>query len=189
MDAVGTRLRGTPRTAAAVLLVLLLMTILDAATRAAAARPTGCSSPGKVYQASILVKHKGDASEAKALFLVCQQNRFVKIVDSDGRSYDDLDDFRAHNHLFGEDDMIMVPRSFPAVDTRQSPGFGPWISGHTTTSQAWRWLPAGIVLVLVLSIGGGFAWLVTHRRSVGATSSGVSGDGTPDVGRSDGGVS
>ncbi|MUN38023.1 hypothetical protein [Actinomadura litoris] len=181
MDGVGTTLRG----ALAAIPLVLLMTASDASTGQAAARPTGCSSPGQVYQANILVKHGDAPSEAKALFLVCQQNRFVKIVDSDGRSYDDLDDFRAHNHLFGEDDMIMVPRSFPAVDASQSPGFGPWVSGHTSTSQAWRWLPAGIVLVLVLGSGGGFAWLVTHRRKApvgGATSTGAPGDGTPDGG-------
>lgn len=58
-------------------------------------------SPGQVYTQRILVRHKNGQFEWKTLFLVCRPSRVVAIVDSDGRSYRDLDDFRAQSPLHG----------------------------------------------------------------------------------------
>jgi LPXTG-motif cell wall-anchored protein len=148
------------RVAVAVSLVSLMM----APTRASAARPARCASAGRTYSANVIVEHKGGKTELKTLFLVCKPDHFVKIVDSDGRAYDDLDDFRAHNHLFSRDDKITVPRDFPSVDTTGRPGFGPAVSGHTGTSPLW-WSLGGFVLVLIIAGG---AFLVVRRRSASA---------------------
>ena len=170
MSDVETIFRGTLRTlcvAVAVPLGLLVAAWCSparaSAARVAVTRPARCTSPGKVYSANVLVEHKNGKVELKKLFLVCKPDHFVKIVDTDGRAYDDLNDFRAHNHLFSEDDKITVPRAFPSVDATGSPAFGPTVSGHTGTSSVWWWLIGGFVLVPIIG-GSGLLWLVARRR-------------------------
>ncbi|MFI0482950.1 hypothetical protein [Actinomadura sp. 9N215] len=136
---------------------------LGIASRAAAS-PARCASAGRTYSVNVIVEHKNGKVELKPLFLVCQPNHLVKIVDWKGDSYDDLDDFRAHNHVFSDDDKINVPRTFPSVDATESPAFGPAVSGHTGTSTARWWLTAGLVLMLITG-GLGSVWIFArHRR-------------------------
>lgn len=79
-------------------------------------------SPGQVYTQRILVRHKNGQFEWKTLFLVCRPSRVVAIVDSDGRSYRDLDDFRAHNHLFTADSSCCVrAEGAPSRPSRRPP--------------------------------------------------------------------
>jgi hypothetical protein len=150
--------------AVAMPLVLLMPTLTRAgAARMVEMRPARCASAGQTYSAHVIVEHKDGKAELKTLFLVCKPDHFVKIVDSDGRAYDDLNDFRAHNHLFSRDDKITMPRDFPSVDATGNPGFGPAVSGHTSTSPLWWWLIGGFVLVLITG-GGAFLWLVLRRQ-------------------------
>jgi LPXTG-motif cell wall-anchored protein len=150
----------------------LLMTAWSPSARAGAAqavptaRQSPCGSPGQVYAQKIIVAPKNGRPDLKTLFLVCRPTRVLAIVDSDGGTYKDLDDFRAHNHLFSADDKITLPRNFPSADTSGNVGFMT-VSGHTGTSSPWWWLIGGIVLVAVIS-GGAFLWLRARRRPAGA---------------------
>lgn len=120
-----------------------------------------CASRGEVYTERLLVEHKNGKWEQKPLFLVCNSQHYIKIVDSDGRAYDDLDDFRAHNHVFTKDDKIVLPRDFPAVDQTGTPDLVT-VSGHTAGFSLW-W-PLGGLVVLLLIAGGGFVALRPRRR-------------------------
>jgi LPXTG-motif cell wall-anchored protein len=137
-----------------------------AAQAVPAARQSPCGSPGQVYTQKIIVAHKNGPPDLKTLFLVCRPSHVLAIVDSDGGTYKDLDDFRAHNHLFSEDDRITLPRNFPSADTSSDAGFMT-VSGHTGTSSTWWWLIGGIVLVLVIG-GGAFLRPRARRRRAGA---------------------
>jgi hypothetical protein len=128
---------------------------------AAPAQPTHCASAtGQVYAVNVVVEHKNGKVELKQLFLVCQPSHFVKIVDWTGRAYDDLNGFRAHNHVFSKDDKISVPRGFPSVDATASPAFGPALSGHTGGSSTWWWWLIGGFVVLIPVAG---VWLWPRR--------------------------
>jgi hypothetical protein len=129
-----------------------------------ATRESPCGSPGQVYAQKIIVAHKNGRFDLKTLFLVCRPSHVLAIVDSDGGSYKDLGDFRAHNHLFSEDDRITLPRNFPSADTSAKVGFMT-VSGHTGTSSIWWWLIGGIVLVLIVC--GALLRLRARRRRSG----------------------
>lgn len=146
-----------------VLLVAAWGVAIRPSTAVAATQPARCKAPGQTYKVNVIVEHGGGKVEMVALFLVCKPDHFVKIVDSDGRSYDDLDDFRAHNELFSGDDKISVPRVFPSVDATAPSGFAPAVSGHTGTTSVWWWVLGGFAFVAII-IGVGIAWLAARRR-------------------------
>ena len=127
----------------------------------AQARQSHCGTPGKVYTQNIIVDRKNGQIGTTTLFLVCRPTHVVAIVDSDGNTYKDLADFRAHNHLFGADDTITLPRDFPAVDRTGQPDLVT-VSGHTGSSSVWWWMIGGVALVL--AAGGGLLVLRARRR-------------------------
>jgi LPXTG-motif cell wall-anchored protein len=131
------------------------------APAARAARQGPCPEPGKVYTQRVLVTHKNKRVDLTTLFLVCRPSHVLAIVDSEGGSYRDLDDLRAHNHLFGADDKITLPRDFPSLDTANKPDLVT-VSAHTGSSSAWWWVIGAAVLVLLA--GGGLLWLRRLRR-------------------------
>jgi LPXTG-motif cell wall-anchored protein len=126
----------------------------------AQARQSHCGTPGKVYTQNIIIDRKNGPIGTTTLFLVCRPTHVVAIVDSDGNTYKDLADFRAHNHLFGSDDTITLPRDFPAVERSGKPDLVT-VSGHTGSS-VWWWVIGGVALVL--ATGGGLLVLRTRRR-------------------------
>lgn len=92
----------------------------------------------------------------------------VAIVDHEGKSYRDVDDFRANNELLSEDDEITLPRDFPSVD-RSGELQLMTVSGKTHSIASWVWwLTGGIALVLFNS-GGGALWLRARRRTARAS--------------------
>jgi hypothetical protein len=129
-----------------------------------APRQTRCESPGKVYAQKVFVTHKSKKGlDSITLFLVCRPNGNVAIVDHEGRSYQDLDDFRANNEILGEDDEITLPRDFPSVDRSRDLELMT-VSGKTHSTGSWVWwLTGGIALALVT--GGGALWLRARRRT------------------------
>ncbi|WP_242911358.1 hypothetical protein [Actinomadura terrae] len=126
----------------------------------AATRPARCASAGQVYKQDLLVQRENGELEWERLALVCGPDHVVKIVDADGREYEDLADFRAHNHLFSKDDKITVPRSFPSIGVTGNSGVDV-VSGHSATSSGRRWLIAGLAAVPII---GGAAWAIARRR-------------------------
>ncbi|MGN9760841.1 hypothetical protein [Streptomyces sp. SD31] len=127
---------------------------------------TRCESRGQVYAQKVIVTHKGKKGlDSITLFLVCRPNGNVGIVDHEGKSYQDLDDFRANNEILSEDDEITLPRDFPSVDTSRELELMT-VSGKTHGSAPWLWwLTGGIALALVTG-GGGALWLRARRRAV-----------------------
>jgi LPXTG-motif cell wall-anchored protein len=124
-----------------------------------------CDVPGKVYTQTIIVDRKNGPIGTTTLFLVCRPSHVVAIVDSDGGTYKDLADFRAHNHLFGAGDTITLPRDFPAVDPSGKRDLVT-VSGHTGSSSVWWWVIGGVVLVV--AAGGGLLLRARRRRSTAA---------------------
>lgn len=149
-----------------VLFLLIAVMLMTASLRpgtafAAQAQQSRCGSPGKVYAQNVIVDRKHGPIGTTTLFLVCRPSHVVAIVDSDGRTYKDLADFRTHNHLFGADDTITLPRGFPAVDRSGRPDLVT-VSGHTNSSSVWWWVIGGVVLLL--AAGGGLLVLRARRR-------------------------
>lgn len=161
--------------AAMTLAVLMVASPSSAATTnvqaSSATRQTRCDSPGKVYTQKVFVKHKGKARiDSITLFLVCQPNGNVAIVDHEGKSYQDLDDFRANNEILSEDDEITLPRDFPSVDTSRDRELMT-VSGKTNSIASWVWWLTGGIAVVVVTSGGGALWLRARRRSARALTS------------------
>ena len=167
MSPVETALRPAARVVRAVAAasLVLLMTAWGCSAQAGAApaaRPSRCEAPGKVYAQKVIVAREHRPVDLTTLFVVCRPTHVAAIVDSDGRTYEDLADFRAHNHLFSGNDKITLPRDFPSTDTTRRVELVT-VSGHTGGSPAWWWATGA--LVLVLAAGGGLLLLRARRRS------------------------
>jgi LPXTG-motif cell wall-anchored protein len=152
-----------PATSRVLFLLITVAVLVTASPRpgTALAAQSRCDTPGKVYAQKIIVDRKNGPIGTMSLFLVCRPSHVVAIVDSDGRTYKDLADFRAHNHLFGADDTITLPRDFPAVDRSGQPDLVT-VSGHTGSSSVWWWMTGGVALIL--AAGGGLLVLRARRR-------------------------
>ncbi len=159
MSGVGAASRVTVQRLGAVVVVLLAS--LVAGCGLSGTPQSRCESPGKVYSQRVLVNRDGKKDfEWITLFLVCKPDRHVGIVDSEGKDYESLDDFRANNKLLDEDDKITLPRDFPAVE-RQGDVELMTVSGHTGTP--WPYYLVGAVSVMVII---GCAVWVYRRRQV-----------------------
>ncbi len=157
--------------AAAMALAVLTVASPAATANGQASYATGqtrCDSPGKVYAQKIIVDRKDtDGVDSLTLFLVCQPNRNVAIVDHEGKSYQDLDDFRANNEIFSEGDRITLPRDFPSVDTSRDLDLMT-VSGKTNSIASWVWWLTGGIALMVFTSGGGALWLRARRRKAEA---------------------
>ncbi len=161
--------------AAMTLAVLMVASPSSAATphvqASSATRQTRCDSPGKVFAQKVIVAHKGKKGlDSITLFLVCRPNGNVGIVDHEGKSYQDLDDFRANNEILGEDDEITLPRDFPSVDTSRELELMT-VSGKTNSIASWVWWLTGGIALVVFTSGGGTLWLRARRRTARASAS------------------
>jgi LPXTG-motif cell wall-anchored protein len=152
-----------PATSRVLFLLITVAVLVTASPRpgTALAAQNRCATPGKVYAQKIIVDRENGPIGTMSLFLVCRPSHVVAIVDSDGHTYKDLADCRAHNHLFGADDTITLPRDFPTVDRSGKPDLVT-VSGHTGSSPVWWWVTGGAVLVL--AAGGGLLVLRARRR-------------------------
>jgi hypothetical protein len=152
-----------PATGRVLFLLITVAVLVTASPRPGTAltAQSRCDTPGKVYAQKIIVDRENGPIGTTSLFLVCRPSHVVAIVDSDGHTYKDLADFRAHNHLFGANDTITLPRDFPAVDRSGQPDLVT-VSGHTDSSPVWWWVTGGVVLVLATS--GGLLVLRARRR-------------------------
>jgi hypothetical protein len=93
---------------------------------------------------SLLVKHADGSLELLILHVIPAE----KVTDSTGDSYRDLDDFRAHNDLLDDGDVL-----FTLTDLTSSAGTGEIVTVTGHTPSIWRWvLPAAGALLLILTI-------------------------------------
>ncbi|GAB2941649.1 hypothetical protein ACFMQL_36135 [Nonomuraea fastidiosa] len=141
------------RSAIALPFLLLLAVCAPAVSASASPAPSPSGSPGpEVYEQPVLVHRKDGSFEWIKLYSVRHKEtgEFV-IIDSQGKDYEDLDDFRANNDLFTEEDKITIPRNFP------TPSGGKdlqliTVPGHTSNAGTW-WLAGGIAVAVLVSIG------------------------------------
>jgi hypothetical protein len=171
VSGVGTTIRNTARALCGVIAILLALLMTAHSSPAA---QSDCASPGKVYAQKILVEYEEDEKDERldwiTVFLVCQPNGHVKIVDHEGQAYDDLADFRANNNLLSERDKILVPRNFPSTE-RSGDVDLMTVSGHTSPSRSWLWWLVGGTALVLIAGGGGFLRLRARRRSARAPAS------------------
>jgi hypothetical protein len=92
----------------------------------------------------VLVKHPDGALELLTLFIVNG-----KAIDSDGKTYSGLDEFRAGNDLLDTDDVIFVPRELTKVAGETELVT---VYGHTRWDGGPWLLGGGGVLVLVVML-------------------------------------
>lgn len=145
-----------------VVIALALALLPTACGSTPTANPCKRTEGSNTYSMQLIVEYANGRSDLVPLFLVCKPDNTLAIVDSNAQDYVDLDDFRANNKLFTEDDKITVPRGFPTLDR---PEKIEWItvSGHTG-SMAWLWwLIGGVGAALVLGIAA-LLWLRARRR-------------------------
>lgn len=93
---------------------------------------------------------------------MCKPDGGSAIVDLNAQSYEGLDDFLANNKLFSEDEMITLPKQFPAVNVPGDLDLMT-IPGHATNSSPAWWTAAGAALVLAGG-GGWFLWSRAVQR-------------------------
>jgi hypothetical protein len=98
---------------------------------------------------SILVKHGDGSLEMVTLYVVEGPSDQARLIDKNGGTYTDLEDFRANNDLLTADDTMLTLRDITAV-----PGEGGWITvtGHTPSSVWPWWVGGGIAAVGLLGI-------------------------------------
>lgn len=108
---------------------------------------------GEIHGRVILVKHDDESLELLTVFV-----SGGRLIDSTGRTYTSLEDFRADNELLSSDDVIMAPREILKV-----PGEGEIVTVYGHTGVDWTpWLVAAgglVVLVVVVAV-------VVRRRRV-----------------------
>jgi hypothetical protein len=107
---------------------------------------------------SIVVKREDGSLELVTLYVVQASGDQARLIDPNGRAYTGLEDFRANNDVFTDDDTILTLRDITSV-----PGEGEvvTVTGHTASTWQW-WLLGGIAGLAVL--GAGLAVVVRRRR-------------------------
>ncbi|MFG1694260.1 hypothetical protein [Nonomuraea sp. NPDC049309] len=137
------------RWAIALPLLLLLAVCAPAVSASASPAPSPSGSPGpEAYEQPVLVHRKDGSFEWTKLYVLHRKETGAfTIIDSRGKEYEDLDDFRARNELFTEEDEITIPRNFPTPSDGKDLQLIT-VSGHT--SDAWMWWSGGGIAVAVL---------------------------------------
>lgn len=115
---------------------------------------------GKPHGRSIVVRHDDGSLELVTLYVVVDGDRAV-LVDPEGQTYTDLEDFRANNDLLDSDDTILTLRDVTSV-----PGEGEIVAvtGHTPPTWQW-WLVGGGAVVVAAGL---VTWLVRRRPAAPA---------------------
>ncbi|TQS46208.1 hypothetical protein [Cryptosporangium phraense] len=119
----------------------------------AAADFAGADSP--ILGRSLLVKHRDGSLELVTVYVVQKPDGSARLIDGNGGTYTDLEDFRSHNDVLEHDDTVLTLRNVTSV-----PGEGALVvvSGHT--ARVWPWWLAGALAALVIA----GAVILTIRR-------------------------
>jgi len=116
---------------------------------------------GSVYAEPILVEHENGHVDPLILTVQCTSSDEVQIRDPHGKTYHDIDDFRAHNDLLTARDTMDVPRRIPS---RGADVGVVTVSGHTSgPPQTVWWLIGGAVLLAV--VAGVVIWRRIRRQA------------------------
>ncbi|MFS8102794.1 hypothetical protein LFM09_37270 [Lentzea alba] len=113
---------------------------------------------GRLFSRSVIVKH-GDGSLELFVLFVLQRGEESLLVDDTGRTYTDLENFRATNEFLGQDDTMLTLRD---IESAANEGEHVTVTGHTPPTRPW-WLGGGLVALIVL----GGALVVAGRRRKG----------------------
>lgn len=105
------------------------------------------ASGGTLFARSVIVKHGDGSLELVTLFVARSPGRSV-LVDPTGRTYTDLENFRATNQLFSADDTLLTAR-----DIASAPGESDLVTVTGRTSPTWYWWVLGGVLVVMIAVG------------------------------------
>lgn len=142
------------------------------------ANAQSCPAPAVVQQAAaafagpkpdifsrlILVQvHGGDDFQWMPLYVVVRSGGSSALIDYTGQTYTGgLDDFRAHNNLLSDDDIIVAPKDITSPSSDVANDLVK-VSGHT--SSGWTgWLIGGIAAVLVIIALAVLALRIRARR-------------------------
>ncbi|MFI5952197.1 hypothetical protein [Cryptosporangium sp. NPDC051539] len=120
---------------------------------------TGFAGAGaKPLGRSLLVKHDDGTLELVTVYVVRKAGGAARLIDQNGDTYTDLEDFRSRNDVLDHDDTVLTLRDVTSV-----PGAGDLVvvSGHT--AAVWPWWLAGGVAALVLA--GAVSVVVRRRRA------------------------
>jgi hypothetical protein len=99
-----------------------------------------------LYTRGMLVKHEDGVLEYARLLLVRHDGN-AGIIDANGGTYEDLEDFRANNDLYGSEDRLLVSEDVTAVAGQYRVVT---VSGHTTPAYVWWLVGAGAALLIAL---------------------------------------
>jgi hypothetical protein len=123
---------------------------------------------------SILVKHEDGSLELITLYVAQRSGDEARLIDRTGRTYTDLEDFRANNDVLTDDDTMMTLRDITSV-----PGEGEVVAvtGHTASTWQW-WLLGGIGGFAVPGIG---IAAVVRRLRVARGAPGTAAESNTDV--------
>jgi hypothetical protein len=109
---------------------------------------------GTLHGRSVVVKHGDGSLELVTLYVAADGDR-AQLIDPEGETYTDLEDFRAGNDLLGADDQVLTLKNVTSV-----PGEGEFVvvTGQIPSTWQW-WLLGGAGVILLLAVAG----LVTRR--------------------------
>ena len=106
---------------------------------------------------SILVKHADGSLELITVY-IARRGEDALLIDANGDTYTDLEDFRSGNDLLSNDDTILTLRDVTSV-----PGSGEFAVRTGHTPAVWPWVAsgaAGAVLVVLITLA-----VIRRRRA------------------------
>lgn len=120
----------------------------------------------ELYVRGFLVKHEDGDLEAASV-LIARGEQGTVIIDTDGGTYEDLNDFRAGNDRFEPGDWLLV-----AEDVTSVSGGSPivTVTARTTPPLVW-WLVAGGAAVIVALVAAAIIRARLRRRRIGLADS------------------
>jgi hypothetical protein len=107
-----------------------------AAACAESPEPTPCTSDGVVFTFDAPVVREDGSSDEILLFLVCDEDDTVTIIDAQGNTYKSLEEFQADNELLTEEDRLFLPDDFPAVEQAEDVKLME-VAGRTEKTPPW----------------------------------------------------
>lgn len=113
---------------------------------------TARSISGTFYQRYVLVKHLSGRLELMPLYIAIKAGGSTSLIDRAGRAYPGgLDEFRAHNNLLSNDDLLLLGIPF----TKTTGKFHlQVVTGHTRAPvDPFLWLYPLIALVAIAGVG------------------------------------